>query len=87
MKISQRDWIFAAVIAVVLGALFLGKGKLKAGNTPDDNKHRQFYEAMSKGGERIAVEKGCTVCHGPQSTPLSKSHPPKEQCLICHTLS
>lgn len=87
MRIATRDWIFVAVIVAVLCFLISGKGRLKAGSVPHDDRHSQFYEAMNKGGERLDVEKRCAACHGVQGIPLSRSHPPKEQCLICHKLS
>lgn len=87
MKIAKRDFIIVVVIGAVLGFLFMGKGKLKAGYVPYNDKHRPFYEAMSKGGDRKDVEKGCATCHGIQGAPLSRYHPPKEQCLICHEMA
>jgi len=86
MKVAKKDWIFMAVIAALLGALFVGTGKVPAKNVPYDDKHGRFYEAMHKGGDRTEVEKGCAACHGITSSPLSKAHPPKEQCLLCHKL-
>ena len=87
MKVAKRDWIFIAVIVAVLGTLFMSTGKVKAKNVPNDEKHRLFHEFMRKGGNRVEVEKGCTSCHGSKYIPLSKAHPPKEQCLLCHKLS
>ena len=87
MKIARRDWLFAAVIVAVICALFAGKSRRRPGNVPYDDKHAQFYGTSSKGGERKEIEKGCTACHSIQTVPLSKGHPPKEQCLICHKLS
>jgi hypothetical protein len=86
MQVVKRDWIFLAVIAVLLGALFIRSGKVKTGNVPYDEKHSRFYEVMRKGGDRTEVEKGCATCHGIKSNPLSSAHPPKEQCLLCHKL-
>jgi cbb3-type cytochrome oxidase cytochrome c subunit len=86
MQVAKRDWIFLAVIVAVLGALYAGTGMAKAKNVPDDEKHSRFYETMHKGGDRLEVEKGCATCHGIQSRPLSRAHPPKEQCLLCHKL-
>jgi len=86
MAISKRDWLFIAVIAVVLAALFAGAPKDKVKNVPRDDKHRSFYELMRKGGDRAEVEKGCSTCHSSTSTPLPTAHPHKEQCLICHKL-
>ena len=87
MNVAKRDWIFLAVIIAVLGVLLLSTGKEKAKKVPYDDKHRQFYEIMNKGGDRLETEKGCTTCHASQKIPLPKAHPPKEQCLLCHKLS
>jgi hypothetical protein len=86
MKVAKKDWLFIAVIAAVLGALFLGTGKEKARNIPDDEKHSPFYESMHTSGARTETEKICTTCHGPRTIPLPAAHPPKEQCLLCHKL-
>lgn len=86
MKVARKDWIFVAVIVALLGALFVSTGKAKVKNVPFDEKHSRFYTAMHTGGERIELEKGCAACHGSTSSPLSKGHPPKEQCLLCHKL-
>jgi hypothetical protein len=85
MKIAKRDWIFIAVIVAVLGALLMSNGN-RAKNVPDNEKHKPYYAAMSKGGDRGEVEKGCTSCHGSTNIPLSRAHPPKEHCLLCHKL-
>ena len=86
MKVTKRDLIFFAVIVAVLGTLFVSTGKLKAKNVPYNEKHNQFYEVTHEGGGRMEMEKKCATCHGIQSIPLSKTHPPKEQCLLCHKL-
>jgi hypothetical protein len=86
VKIVKKDGVFIAVIVALLGALYMSTGKVKAKNVPDDEKHNRFHDVMRKGGDRVETEKSCTACHGPQSTPLSKAHPPKEQCLLCHKL-
>jgi hypothetical protein len=88
MKVTRRDWTFLAVIVAVLGVLLVNTGKVKAKKVPYDDRHRQFHEAMRKGGDRMEAEKGCaSPCHGSPSLPLPKDHPPKEQCLLCHKLS
>jgi len=87
MKISRRDWLFAGVIVAVICALYAGKSRRTAGDVPFDDKHARFYEDSSTGGDRKEAEKGCAACHGIQNIPLSKGHPPKEQCLICHKLA
>jgi cbb3-type cytochrome oxidase cytochrome c subunit len=86
MQVAKRDWIFLAVIVALLGALLFSSGKVKTKSVPYDEKHSRFYEVMHKGGDRMEVEKGCATCHGMQSRPLSRAHPPKEQCLLCHKL-
>jgi hypothetical protein len=33
----------------------------------------------------VNANDGCLGCHGPgKQAPLKPSHPPKEQCLVCH---
>jgi len=86
MKVTRKDWIFVAVIAALLGALFVSTGKAKVKNVPFDERHSRFYTAMHAGGARMELEKGCAACHGSASSPLSKGHPPKEHCLLCHKL-
>jgi hypothetical protein len=86
MNISKRDWIFIAIIVAVLGALFASTGRNKTRHVPYDDKHRQFYESIHTGGSRQDAEKRCAACHSAATTPLPASHPPKEQCLVCHTL-
>ena len=87
MNVAKRDRIFIAVIIVVLSVLFISTSIEKGKKVPYDDKHRQFYELMDNGMERVKTEKGCAMCHSTQSNPLPKDHPPKEQCLICHKLS
>jgi hypothetical protein len=85
-KLTRRDLLTLAGIAVVLAVIIIGaRGKVK--QVPRDNRHSAFYEAMNKGGDRAQVEKGCAGCHNISSRPLPQSHPPKEECLLCHKLS
>ncbi len=86
MKFAKRDWIFFAVIAALLGTLIVGPWKVKEKNVPYDEKHGRFYQVMNTAADRTELEKGCAACHGSRSIPLSKAHPPKEQCLLCHKL-
>ncbi len=87
MKITRRDLLVIAAVAVVLVVLITSTIVNKAKRVPADDKHRAFYEAMKKGWDRIEVERGCITCHNSQAIPLPKKHPPKEQCLICHKLN
>jgi len=71
----KKTWpllIAAAVIIAVL-AILSSSGK-KAPSIPPDNIH-----------STITTQEGCAACHAPgKQWPLKASHPPKEQCLICH---
>jgi len=86
MKFSKRDSLFAAVIVAVLGTLFMSTGRAKTKNVPYDDRHIKFHDALRTGADRAKVEKDCAACHGSRFIPLPKSHPPKEQCLLCHKL-
>ncbi len=86
MKVTKRDLLAIAAVAVVIVVLIMITGRDNTKRVPTDDKHRAFYEAMKKGGERIEVERGCITCHNSQAIPLPTKHPPKEQCLICHKL-
>ncbi len=87
MKVTKRNLLAIAAVAVVIVLLIMTTGHKKAKRVPADDKHRAFYEAMKKGGDRMAVKKGCITCHNSQAIPLPTKHPPKEQCLICHKLN
>ncbi len=63
--------IFALAL---LSFLFFLSSSKKAPVQPDDEAHKQ---ALSN-----AL---CQTCHGVgKKSPLKPSHPPKEQCLLCH---
>ena len=65
--------IFAAVVLVSL--FFVSSGK-KPPLIPNDERHKI-----------ITTEAACAECHAPgKAAPLKLSHPPKEQCLICHKM-
>ena len=65
----------ALAAAILLFLFFLSSGK-KAPFIPADNVH--------KGANTDAA---CVLCHAPgKQAPLRSTHPPKEQCLICHTV-
>jgi mono/diheme cytochrome c family protein len=84
MKVTKRDWLFVAVVAVVLGVLLLNGGKEKPKRVPVDDRHRPLLERLAKGAGREEVERACAVCHNARGIPLPAHHPPKEQCLLCH---
>lgn len=87
MKVTKREFLTIAAFAVVLVVLIVSTTHEKAKRVPVDDKHRTFYEAMEKGGDRIEAERDCTTCHNPHVIPLPKKRSPKEQCLICHKLN
>jgi hypothetical protein len=84
MKVTKKDWLFAAIIAVVLGILLLSNRKEKPKPMPADDRHRSLLERLAKGADREEVERACAACHNARSIPLPVKHPPKEQCLLCH---
>lgn len=71
MKSTAGFILFAAAVLLVL--FYLSSGK-KAPHIPSDDLHKA-----------VSTSEACTECHAPgRSAPLKPSHPPKEQCLICH---
>lgn len=86
MPLRKRDLGFIAIVGLLLLLLVLNSFRDKPENTPDNDRHRPFSEALARGEKREAVEKGCVSCHSAASRPLTPKHPPKEQCLICHPL-
>ncbi len=76
-KVSMKKNISLLVfILSVLVFLFAISGK-RAAPLPDDAVHAGTLDAAS-----------CSMCHAQgRKAPLKASHPPKEQCLICHTSS
>ncbi len=71
MKKNLSFIVFAAAVLLVLAVLSSGK---KPPLIPSDAAHSV-----------VTTESGCIGCHGQGRTaPLKPSHPPKEQCLVCH---
>ncbi len=71
----KSTWSLIILTAVIVGILFFisSYGK-KAPAIPDDNVHRT-----------LTKQEDCVQCHAPgKQAPLKATHPPKEQCLICH---
>jgi len=87
MKVTKRDLLVIAAVALVLVVLIMNTIREKAKRVPADEKHLAFYQAIQKGRDRIETERGCITCHNPQAISLPEKHPPKEQCLICHKLN
>jgi hypothetical protein len=85
-KLTGRDALYLAVLALIIGVLSLGSFKGKGKDIPLDDRHRPMYDALKSGRTRAETELVCSTCHGKSSIPLPKEHPPKEQCLICHMM-
>ncbi len=71
MKSTTWFVLFAAVVVLLLFVLSSGK---KPPLIPGDDTHAV-----------VTSDAACTGCHAPgKISPLKPSHPPKEQCLVCH---
>lgn len=84
MRLTRRDWLFIAVIGVVLATLLANGLREKPKKMPRDAAHGLFLKALSGGEKRAEVERKCPACHNSRLMPMPRRHPPKEQCLICH---
>ena len=63
-----------AIALAILAFLFFLSSRKQAPTLPRDNAHAQ-----------VLSNSLCLTCHGPgKQSPLKPSHPPKEQCLVCH---
>jgi hypothetical protein len=92
VSIGKKDWIFIAIIVVVMGIFWAISGKEKTKKIPYDDKHRPFYDLWKKTGSKMEADKGCPACHNEQGgIPFPAKHPvkPKDgpmRCLFCHKL-
>jgi hypothetical protein len=70
----KKNTLFIAVAAVVLLFLFYLSTVKKVPRIPADELHRP-----------ATTNEACAECHAPgKRSPLKATHPPKEQCIICH---
>jgi hypothetical protein len=70
---KKNLFLFISIFVVLAVLLFLSSYK-HAPLIPPDAAH-----------QNIVSNDVCTECHGlGKKAPLKASHPPKEQCLICH---
>lgn len=70
---KNSSWPIVAAVVLLAGLFLISLGK-KPPLIPADDTHRG-----------LTTEEACTACHAPgKAAPLKPSHPPKEQCLICH---
>jgi cbb3-type cytochrome oxidase cytochrome c subunit len=86
MRITGKDWLFIALMGVVLVLFIAISGKEKTSKVPYDSAHLPFYEVMKKTGSKMQTEKGCESCHNEKVIPFPKGHPPKNRCLFCHRM-
>ena len=101
MKIDKRDWMFIALIVVVLG-IFIGiSGKEKTTPVPNNQMHKIAYEAAFRKApgpddsifkraffkpDKKGAEAYCEPCHKEKGVSFPPNHPPKNRCLFCHKL-
>jgi hypothetical protein len=101
MKFVKKDWLFVALIVVVV-ALFIGiSGKEKTKTVPADAMHKVVYDAAYKNApgpdasifkraffkpDKKGAEVFCDPCHREKGVPYPPDHPPKNRCLFCHKL-
>jgi hypothetical protein len=72
----KNNIIFAAFIVIVVLFLFLLSGS-KSPQIPKNDIHLQAQ-----------TEESCLACHGEgMVSPRKDTHPPKDQCFICHKRS
>jgi hypothetical protein len=68
--------IFLAFVVIVVGFLYSISGE-RTNRIPDTEDHRELTEPAT------CLER----CHGPEGPyPRSAQHPPKDQCMLCHTV-
>lgn len=83
MSIKKRDWLFVALIIIVVGFFIAISGEEKTTKVPRDEIHLKFQSMIEQDGKK-ATEKFCKECHNPDQIALSAAHPPPFRCLFCH---
>jgi hypothetical protein len=62
------------VVAVLAGLVYLSS----TGKKPPPVPRNALHAGLDSDGS-------CVPCHGPgERSPIRDTHPPKEQCLVCH---
>ena len=70
----KKNIAFLAVAAAIVLLLYFLSSSKKVPFIPADDLHRN-----------VTTNAACTECHAPgKRAPLKETHPPKEQCLVCH---
>lgn len=91
MSITKKDWLFIAVIGIVLAIAITFTGKEKTKKVPYDDAHRGFYDLAAQGlkGQKEA-DLACPQCHNETGgVPFPAKHPVKPaagpmSCHLCH---
>lgn len=66
--------VFTTFAVAVVLSLALVSSRSKVPPIPDTVFHRN-----------VTTDSACVTCHTPgRQLPLKDTHPPKEQCLVCH---
>lgn len=81
---QRRDLVLLGLLVLLLGGLALGTCRDRSMPLPPDAIHQSFAEAVQSGKVRMSVEQECRKCHDTAARPLSRKHPPKHECLVCH---
>jgi hypothetical protein len=75
----MKNALFPVIAAVALVVCLFILSSL--GKKPPVIPHDAVHEGST-------TQESCAACHAPgKSSPLKRSHPPKEQCLLCHIRS
>jgi hypothetical protein len=70
----KKNTLFIVAAAAVLLVLFFLSSRNKVPFIPADDLHKS-----------VTTNEACEECHAlGKRAPLKESHPPKEQCLVCH---
>jgi len=101
MKIEKKDWLFIAMILVVVGIFLSISGKEKTKVVPNNATHKEVYDIAYQNAPgpdasifevgrfqacKKLAEKNCESCHEANGIKLPPNHPPKNRCLFCHKL-
>ena len=102
MKIDRRDWMFIAIVVVVLGVFFAISGKETTTTVPNNQMHKIAYDAAFRNApapdtslfkraffrpDKKGAEAYCEPCHKEKGVQFPPNHPPKNRCLFCHKLT
>jgi hypothetical protein len=91
MKIDKRDWLFVALIVVVVGIFIAISGREKTKLVPVNADHQKFHDMIRSGSSKKEVDPLCEACHDGVKITFPKDHPAKPggqpmRCLFCHKI-